>query len=223
MLTTIQSRASVNENEEMGYESMVNELSFAESRRKSTGSDPFDLVKIHMGFGLVTSAFTFKTPNGSSEFSAPRGFQASMGIDLFSPQWLAEGIVRSYSSSSGDKSTISLQEFDLRIAYVHLLQSNLFLRGGLGIAARYMDLRIQESIVSDENQESPITVNPPKRQYQSIEYNYTTPSSVAFVGVDSYLNDLLSVSGELSLRSAMIEETIDKQAVDLTVRLDFHF
>lgn len=212
--------AVAEEEEGVGYDSLVKELSNPPVARSTMNLDPFDHVKIHIGVATVATSMGLPKPNGGVEYSSPKGFQASLGIDLFTPVWQAEGVVRSYSAAKGQNSSISLHEFDLRLNYIHPLGGTpVRLRTGIGLASRYVDFRWEEEVeLPGESKPSPVT-----KSTAVHEQNYSTPASIVFVGLETLFNSYISVGGELSFRSALIEETIDKQALDLALRFDVHF
>ncbi len=197
----------------LNYDELMQELSQMETRYTPV-ENPFDDVKIHLGFGLPSSNFSVIKPDGGTEYGDPKGFQFSLGIDLLDPKWQAEGVVRSYSALQHNESAISLQEFDLKVAYNHHLYHIFYLRGGVGLAARYLDLKTTEYRLDEKSGKKTLV---PK------EYSYTTPTSIVFVGADSYVSENISLGGEFSFRSAMVDETIDRQSLDFTFRVDGHF
>lgn len=189
-----------------GYDSIVEELrSGSSSSYKMGNPDPFASVLIHGGVALTSSYLSLSTPDSKPVFGMLRGFEASFGIDLLSRNWLAEGAVRSFGNDNLDKNhQASLKEFDLKVVYKSSFSRLLRMRVGAGIAARYLTFKRVES-------------------GKYIDTKYTTPSSILFVGLEAPLSRRFSIGSDLSLRSAMIDETIDRSTVDASVRLDAHF
>ncbi|MES2857513.1 MAG: hypothetical protein V4692_16705 [Bdellovibrionota bacterium] len=74
-------------------------------------------------------------------------------------------------------------------------------RFGAGLSARYLSVK----------------------QSGQVTKEYTTPSGVATAGLDFFMSNRFSVGAELNGRSAMIGETVDKNSVDGTLRIDAHF
>ncbi len=139
----------------------------------------------------------------SQNFGAyPDGIQLSLGIDLFSDNWYAEGSLRSYNDASFSGGTLSLKEFDLKIVYQTSSTSGLRYKFGSGLSARYLDIYY--------------TIN-------GKTYEYSTPSSILLTGIESKLTNLVGISLELSKRTSLIGETTDSGAIDFLVRLDSHF
>ena len=75
------------EPQEVSYDDLVNELNRKKSTfRSNAEASPFDTIKIHAGLGLITSANDISA-GSSSGTKYQNGFQLSLGIDLFSPEW----------------------------------------------------------------------------------------------------------------------------------------
>lgn len=181
------------------FESLVRDLSSSRaSGIAGNDQDPFDQVKIHFGIGLVTSYLSYESNIGPVR-GTHQGVQASLGIDLFSPNWMAEGVVRSFSETEIDNTRASLHEFDIKILYSFNSHTSLVPFMGMGMAARYLD-------VTDK------TLN-----------KYTTPASIFCLGSAFNINGNLSLAGEVSYRRPFSDETIERSAADITVRLNTHF
>ena len=155
----------------------------------------------HAGVGIASLYQTVELDGNAKENIENRGVQASVGIDLLSPEWLAEGTVRSFEANNLAWTKLQLKEFDLKFIYKPRLETLLGLRLGGGISARY-------SVYSRSHKEDLV---------------YTTPSSIILAGFDVYLNETVSLGAEASLRTAMVGETIDQNTKDITFRIDGHF
>lgn len=188
------------------YEAIITDLKSSTSTTKlPTPNDPFADIQIHGGVGIVTSLLTVKTPDRVTRSGFQNGFEASLGIDLFSPRWMAEGAIRRYTSSELDRfTTVTLHEFDLRAVYRTSPHRYLRWRFGMGLAGRFLEIksRIGEALATNE---------------------YSTPSSIVSIGIESSITREFSVGTELSYRSAIIEETSDRSAIDGSIKLGAHF
>lgn len=191
------------------FQEIVRELGRAESQAgrstlrqglRSTESDPFADIWIHSGVGFVQSAQTVTLPNGSNTNIANRGVQVALGIDLFNPQWAAEGTVRSMTDEDALNFRAQLQEFDLKLLYRPLFADSSRMRIGAGVSGRYLTL-----------------------QAQSLTFDSVTPSSVLTFGADFYLTSQVSLGVDLGYRAALVTDTFDRSSFDGTVRLDAHF
>jgi hypothetical protein len=206
--THASSQLGTAEEDFIGYDAIVSELNRqttsprqGSSRAKLASSDPFENVLIHAGVGYTTlSQKVNLTPEQSLDINQ-RGIQASLGIDLFTPYWIAEGSARSFVESQEETARVAIQEFELKIIHKDRLFKRLGYRAGLGLTARYLTIQ--------QIGEKPI--------------EFTTPSTVGTIGMDFYLSELVSLGAEINARTAMISETIDRNSVDATVRFDTHF
>lgn len=191
----------------LGYESIIGELEKQDIPLPVAGEseDPFDLAKIHLGFAMLSSYSNFQTANGKGESGLLTGFELSFGIDLFSPNWMALGSIRSYSSEKlGESLRAKLQEFDLKVFYKNYLSRRVQGVFGAGLSARYLDLKTEEAGMQKTTQ-------------------YTTPASVLSAGFMARMGKQISIGPEFSYRSAMITETADKNAFDGMLKLDAQF
>ncbi len=200
---------AVSEGEDQSFDAIVNDLSRqvdrpAPSSKAHVGSptsDSFDAVMFHGGVGLGGVAETLNLPDGKQVYFGQKGIQVSFGIDLFSPNWLAEGTYRNFAQSDSSAIHVALQEFEMKFLYKTMIAPQAGLRAGGGLSARYM------------------TVTEPT----STATVYTTPSGLATIGLDVYLNEKFSLGVDLTGRSSMVSETPDKSSADATLRMDAHF
>ncbi len=187
----------------MDYDAIVRELSHtgaSHARPSKPDSDPFASILLHGGVGLASTFSTF-SHQGQKVRMGQRGFQAAFGIDLFSDHWLAEGAARSFSRGNHGRLGVGLKEFDLKVYYRERMTTAIGMRVGAGLAARYLT-------VSDPGAADTV---------------FSTPSTILALGGEYFIGRSLSVGAELSARHALIGETVDRNAVDATVRLDTHF
>lgn len=158
-------------------------------------ADLLDDILIHMGLGYSSVAQALP----ASVVSYQSGMQLSLGIDLFSPVWMAEGSFRSLDSVSTKQNQplSQLTEFDLKVIRHSAWNSVMEWRAGAGLSARFL----QSTDGSRLN----------------------SPASVVFMGIGAHLNRSLSLGLDLASRSPLIPDTLDRGAVDMTLRLDSHF
>lgn len=186
--------------EEVSYESLLNQLQSKTKPRYNQNSE-FDGIMIHAGFGLITGMSTVRTGETDS-YKFQNGFQMSLGIDLFDPQWEAETSLRNFGRTNSGTETRSLREFSMKLLYKNRTSDNAGFRIGAGIGNRYL------RIADDQN---------------NIFVDDNTPVSVFSAGVDSYTSKNFSIGFEVGLKTALVTRTIDKNAVDMGLRFDTHF
>lgn len=204
------SRSAPDDADTVGYDSIVNELNreanrpLGNSRTKlnaSSSGDAFDSIQLHAGVGVANLMEMISFDDGTHAFMGQRGLQVSAGIDLFSPNWMTEGTFRNFGETEDSAIRISMQEWELKVIYKDRLARALGFRAGGGLSARYL------------------TVRAPK----AAQIDFTTPSTVANLGLDYFLSDVLSIGADISGRTAMVTDTPDKNSVDITLRVDTHF
>jgi hypothetical protein len=195
------------EENEISYDALVSELKNTTTTRlpDTESGDPFAQILFHGGVAYSTSYLVISPEQGGSLSGLLRGVEFTFGIDLLSRNWLAEGAVRSYQPENLNKATqVSLREFDLKLVYNDEMSRNLRYRVGGGLTSRYLTFnrRDADRVLKDR---------------------YTTPSSVVFVGAQVKLGPKLSIGPDLSYRSSLVDETVDKKSFDANVRLSAHF
>lgn len=201
-LLTSHSHASLT-NEEIGYETIVQELSKSRVKveKQAPSRDPFALVKIHTGIGFTQSLLRVRKNNGDSVEGFNKGIQASLGIDLFSKNWFAEAVIRSFGDSEFDDNIIvQLKEFDLKVVYRSNPHNTFGFRTGLGLASRNISITELGS-----------------------ERSFSTPSSILLLGLDTNISEMLTIGGEFSYRSSFTSESDDRVAMDFALKIDAHF
>jgi hypothetical protein len=210
-LASSSSSAGEDEDHFVSYDSIIRSLqnqtdgygssSRAKARANVPYTDPFDTIMIHAGVGYSGLVETVALPDGDRLFLNQKGFQASLGIDLFSEHWMAEGTARSFGESEENASArAQLKEFELKVLYKKRFSGQMGLHAGGGLSGRYLTIYRADGALE-----------------------YTTPSSLAVVGLDLFMNENLSLGLDLAGRQAMIGETVDRSSFDATVRLDTHF
>ncbi len=188
--------------EEVTYDDLVNQLQQRRKRVERTTADhPLDHLQIHLGVGLATSINNIDVPSSKGDRTL-NGFQISAGIDLFSPDWVSEFVLRNFGTSDRGSETRSLRELDLRVLFRNSLSKQLGYRVGGGLGTRYF--RFSDSRLN-------------------ISRGEETPCMIAFGGFESYLGSNVSLGVELGARSALIDRTIDRSSFDMMVKLDTFF
>jgi hypothetical protein len=161
-----------------------------------------DQIQLHAGLGLISSANSIRAAGQRDQIKYQSGFQLTLGIDLFSPSWVAETALRNFGQVRSGTEVRSLREFDLKLMNRNLISDVTGYRAGLGIGHRYLK-------IDDEA--------------NNLSINDNTPTALFFVGLETYLSKTLSIGLEAGLRSSMVIETADKASADLTLRLDTYF
>ncbi len=204
--------ATYGDSDTIGYDAIVDQLGREEAQaaaamkaknpvRTGGSESSLDSVMMHGGLGFANFIQNVDLPDGTTATLNQKGIQGALGIDLFSPHWLAEGTVRSFSEDGDAKLRSAVQEFELKAYYKDRLSTRLGFRAGLGITGRYLTLK----------------------QIGAPAQEYTTPMSVASLGGDIFVSDRVSFGADVNARNALVGETIDHGSFDLVLRVDAHF
>lgn len=197
-------RADDDEDSYTSYDSIVAELK--ESAEQPEFKPPqedlnWDEVAIHAGVGVTTAFIHLSNPGGDTLSGLLKGIEAHFGVNLFTRKARAEGVFRSFARDELSSNAMAdLKEFELRAIYSPVLQDRLLLRLGGGISARYLSV-----------------------QGSGYAQRYSTPASSVLVGLERKINPTMSVGPDLSYRSAMIADTLDKTSWNASLRLNATF
>ncbi len=158
----------------------------------------FDEVRIHTGITYVSS-FQELINRGSRERGGTRGISLHFGIDLFSENWIAEGVLVSFPEADWGAAKVASNGFELRLAYEEALLKAVTGKLGAGVASRVFSVKTA-----------------------SEERTFNSGASVFFGGLDYWASGMLSIGVELSHHMAM-SSAEDPTSFDLGVRLNGHF
>ena len=91
-------QAQVEDENLLDYDSIVRDLSSSTSQLETplVSSDPFAQLLFHGGLGYATSYIIVDPENGPVINGVLKGIEFSLGIDLLSRNWMAEGAVRAF-------------------------------------------------------------------------------------------------------------------------------
>lgn len=160
-----------------------------------------DNIRISLGMGMSFSHISVQDPalKGSGLLNGV-GFQ--FGIDLFHPEFQAEGAFRNYSSNSlSDSVKAQVREFELRLVHSKPLAHHTHFRMGAGLSARYLDISSRSGIDKDE----------------------TVPSAAFLLGLGRTFGNSISIGPDITYRSPMSGESIEKSSFDLHLRANAIF
>src|SRR5579871_1598762 len=94
-------KVQAQEYDEVSYDDLINQINkkHAQNSQIQNNNSILDDITLHAGFGLITSNMTVQEPNRTEQLQLT-GFQMSFGIDLFSPNFVAEGALRNFGSAN---------------------------------------------------------------------------------------------------------------------------
>jgi opacity protein-like surface antigen len=194
-----------------GYSNMDEDLYIPQTTKKTLHPDHedsvFDDVRLHAGVAYLTSFQDVPTGNGTRERGGLNGFDLNFGIDLFSPNWIAEGHVMNFPEASIGSSRVSSNGFELRILYDTPIAEGLTVHGGAGIASR--SFNIKTTTVSN---------NLTRRFDKNIQAGATSLVG----GLDYWPSGQLSIGAEVSNHFPMTSDQ-DPNTMELAIKLNGHF
>lgn len=196
-ISSTQVLAANQDYEEVSYDQLLDQLSQKKKQVYHNANDPFDSIMIHAGFGLIGGV-----NNISDGYKYQNGFQLSVGIDLFSPLWATEGVIRNFGTAKSGTESRTIKEFDLKVLHKQKISGQIGYRVGGGLGTRYLKIN------DDAN---------------GVYINDSTPTMLLFGGIDGYVSKNFSLGLELGARNAMVSNTADKNSMDATVRMDTYF
>ncbi len=186
------------------YDEIVNKLSSYESRtltdNQAYRSEVRTFSRAHIGLGIAQSFFDADAVALNSRMQNQGGLVINVGVDVMSPSWGLEGSYANFGTQNTSDSEIKLREFTIKGLYKPSLNKTWTMRMGVGVSSRFLDINNAQTSES-----------------------YKTPSGLFLFGLDSYISQFVSVGADLSFKTAMINETIDNNSVDLAFRIDTHF
>lgn len=195
--TLVQAASPGAEYQEVSYDDLLNELSAKKKNITNANVSSFDAVRLHAGIGYVNS-FTNISAQKQNFNRHATGIQVSMGMDLFSPHWYAEGILKNYGLTNIGDEELSLRELDLKLGYTNKLESIWSYNLSSGLSNRFLRF-------SDPT--------------KNIDVDSTTPSLIISTGFNGQVHKNVSLGVEVSAHTAVISRTIDKNSFDLAFRI----
>ncbi len=196
--TFVQAAQAASDYEEVSYDDLLTELSAKRRTLTNTQTSSFDTVRIHAGVGYANS-FTNISAQKQNFNRHATGIQVSLGMDLFSPNWYAEGVLRNFGVTTIGDEELDLRELDLKLGYTNKLESIWSFTLSTGLANRF--LRFSD----------------PTR---NIDVNSTTPSVIVSTGFFAQVHKNISFGAEVSGHSAVISRTADKSSFDFAFRIN---
>lgn len=183
---------------EVTYDDLVNELSAKKNAIAKPDHSPFDDVGLHAGVGYANSLTTMST-HGQTFTRDAGGVQISAGMDLFSPNWFAEGVFSNYGVNTAGNESMTLREFDLLMGYTEKWKGPWSYNISAGLANRFLTY-------SDSSRD--------------ISVNEVSPDFLISTGLRAQMTKNLSFGGDISAATAMIGSTADRNSFDFAFRMN---
>lgn len=187
--------------EELSYSDLVDQLREKRRRVASPIINPLDDIALHASVAMATSLSSFEV-DGRNMTRGMNGFQIALGIDLFDPSWMAELALRNFGTRESGTESQSLREVDLKVLHRVSIGQKLGYRVGAGLSTRYLKF-------SDPAYD--------------VSLSEESPNLIFATGLDSYVTDHVSLGAEIGFRTALVDQSMDKNSVDLMLRLETSF
>jgi hypothetical protein len=200
LLLSVQSFA-LEEEKYDDYDSIVDNLSTSTAKANKGDLFDFDSLALHFGFGFNNSAINLKSRGGSPSQVTMHGFQLGMGVDLFSPDYIAEIDYANYNPADKEGYSYKLREYDFKAYYHHPLTSFFIGKAGFGVGARELSINTPHGGSTRE----------------------TTPIGQLFVGSELMLGRHLGFLTDLTYKNALSGGTAEKSSFDLALGVNGHF
>lgn len=188
--------------EELSYQDLVDQL---KAKRKKVAapraSHRLDDIDLHASIAMATTFSNYRVGDRSMT-RGMNGFQIGLGIDLFTPQWMAELALRNFGTRESGTESHALREVDLKVMHRQSLGSRLGFRAGTGLSTRY--IRFSDPV-------------------HNISVSEESPNLIIAGGLDSILTEQVNVGAELSVRTALVDQSLDRNSADLMIRLETSF
>src|SRR5690606_18652206 len=95
------------------YDSIVGDLSSKTSYDSGKILD-IDSLKLHAGFGFNNTIVNLRPQGTNPDRITLQGFQLSLGVDMFSPNFITEVGLINYNSANKQDHSYKMKEFDLK-------------------------------------------------------------------------------------------------------------
>jgi len=200
-MASMSTKVQAQEYDEVSYDDLINQINKKRSRAALNEASVLDDITLHAGFGLITSSMNVQEPTRMIQLQMT-GFQMSFGIDLFSPNLVAEGAIRNFGSDNEGSESHSYRELDMKVFY-HLPSTgkNLGFRLGTGLATQYLTLADAGGVNIDES----------------------SPAAIVFAAIEANPSKNFGIGAEAGYRSALLNNSADRSSMDLMIRLDGYF
>ncbi len=167
----------------------------------------FDETRIHGGVALLQSYQDFMIAPGMRERGGIRGFELSLGVDLFSQNWIAEGVVMSFPEASIADTTMSANAFELRMLYEKPIFYGVTVKGGVGLGSRSYNLKTKARVGTN---------------IIDTDKSFSSGATVFVLGLEYWPSGEVSAGVEVSNHLPMASGD-DPSSVDLGIKLSGHF
>ena len=184
--------------EELTYEDLLSQLNAKRNKISDTIYDPYQNLKLHFGFGVLSIAHNYEV-NKESLTSYFSGFQVSGGVDLFSENWRSDLLLRNFGQHSSSSDSKNVRDIDLKVSHV-IRNDDISHAIASGVGYRIFEYH-----------------------QNGVGFSETSSHLLFSYGIAFVTKSSLSVGPEIAYRTAIVNETSDRSSLDLTLKMDSSF
>lgn len=191
----------------VNYEAIVNDLkASADQPLPHEEKTQWDDVAIQGGLGLATSYVSFDSPAlGQNASGLMKGFEAHVGMNLFSRNARAEATFRNFAQDGINNAVhAGMRELEASVVFLPILQDKTLLRMGGGLSERFLD--IQSHVFGRWVQDSS-----------------TTPFYSILLGFEHKIAKDVSVGPDFAHHASLDSSSFNKSSWDASFRLNATF
>lgn len=188
--------------EEVPYDEVLQDLNRQIGRKTYRSKQnallhPEDSLMVSTRLGYAHSLWNIEKA-GKARARFDEGIEVLVGTDLFSSSWAGEMAFRNFGTEKKQNEETSLREFDIRLVYLNFSSNQTIFRLVNGFGARYSKYLDKTSGFAADD---------------------STPVYLLGGGLDFWLTKKLVFGLEASTRIPLINESVDRGSVDLSLQL----
>ncbi len=190
-----------------GYDAIINDLkSSADSLDRPISTEVnWDDVALHGGLSAALSYIRVESPSGSVQAGLLKGFEAHLGMNLFSRRSRAEFVLRNFAPEAiSSQLQVNLNEFETRLVFLPIIRDQILLRMGAGLAFRRIDVEIRGNSSAGQ-----------------VDQTHTATN--VLIGLEKKVAQEVSLGPDISYRSPITSTAIEKSSWDASFRLNATF
>jgi hypothetical protein len=168
----------------------------------------FDDCRIHGGASFINSFQDFAVSPGVRDRGGIRGLELNLGIDMFTPRVIAEGVLLYFPEAQIEDAHLSSNAFELRMLYDNHLFDGVTFHLGAGISSRTYNVKIKPSTLITSPSNS--------------DHSFSSGATALVSGLDYWPSPDVSVGVELTNHLPLANGD-DPSSVDLGIKLNGHF
>lgn len=186
--------ANINYSSDDNYTTYNEIVTDLEKNTKTHTPSYFTDTQLHFGAGYSNSFINLSGSQYANNVHL-QGFQVGFGMD-FTPNFIMEVSYTNFTPQSRKQREYSMSEYGLRGIFRSHFSEIIAGRLGFGISARNLEVSGAD---------------------------FTTPTSQIFGGTELKFGPKASIIAEIAYKDSFTNNTPERNALDLTVRIDGHF